>query len=56
MRKCDGPSALYVPVNSSIYDAELFLVMWGPTVAALSYVYDNSSDRTNIQKAIHGFR
>ena len=56
IRKCTGPDAFYINVDSSLYDEELFLVVWGPTVAALSYIYDNSMDKVNIQKAIQGFR
>ena len=46
----------FMHVTSSRYDQELFLVVWGPTVAALSYVYDNSNDKANIQKTMQGFR
>lgn len=56
IRKCLSPESFYTHVNSSLYDKELFLVVWGPTLAALSYVYENSLDKANIQKAIQGFR
>ncbi|XP_053163375.1 Golgi-specific brefeldin A-resistance guanine nucleotide exchange factor 1 isoform X2 [Hemicordylus capensis] len=45
---------LHVPPGS--YDHDLFAMTWGPTVAALSYVFDKSLDETIIQKAISGFR
>ncbi|XP_077786805.1 Golgi-specific brefeldin A-resistance guanine nucleotide exchange factor 1 isoform X2 [Podarcis muralis] len=45
---------LHVPRGS--YDHDLFAMTWGPTVAALSYVFDKSLDETIIQKAISGFR
>nr|XP_015202262.1 PREDICTED: Golgi-specific brefeldin A-resistance guanine nucleotide exchange factor 1 isoform X1 [Lepisosteus oculatus] len=45
---------LHVPANS--YDNDLFTMTWGPTIAALSYVFDKSLDDTIIQKAIAGFR
>ncbi|XP_042312385.1 Golgi-specific brefeldin A-resistance guanine nucleotide exchange factor 1 isoform X3 [Sceloporus undulatus] len=45
---------LHVPPGS--YDHDLFAMIWGPTVAALSYVFDKSLDETIIQKAISGFR
>ncbi|XP_063047451.1 Golgi-specific brefeldin A-resistance guanine nucleotide exchange factor 1 isoform X2 [Engraulis encrasicolus] len=38
------------------YDNDLFSMTWGPTIAALSYVFDKSLDDTIIQKAIAGFR
>ncbi|XP_043112046.1 Golgi-specific brefeldin A-resistance guanine nucleotide exchange factor 1 [Puntigrus tetrazona] len=45
---------LHVPESS--YDRDLFTMTWGPTIAALSYVFDKSLDDTIIQKAIAGFR
>uniref|UniRef100_A0A8C5WLS2 Golgi-specific brefeldin A-resistance guanine nucleotide exchange factor 1 n=1 Tax=Leptobrachium leishanense TaxID=445787 RepID=A0A8C5WLS2_9ANUR len=45
---------LHVPPGS--YDNDLFTMTWGPTIAALSYVFDKSMDETIIQKAISGFR
>uniref|UniRef100_A0A8C7DLL5 Golgi-specific brefeldin A-resistance guanine nucleotide exchange factor 1 n=1 Tax=Oncorhynchus kisutch TaxID=8019 RepID=A0A8C7DLL5_ONCKI len=45
---------LHVPAGS--YDHDLFTMIWGPTIAALSYVFDKSLDDAIIQKAIAGFR
>ncbi|XP_058891674.1 Golgi-specific brefeldin A-resistance guanine nucleotide exchange factor 1 isoform X2 [Acipenser ruthenus] len=45
---------LHLPAGS--YDHDLFTMTWGPTIAALSYVFDKSMDETIIQKAISGFR
>ncbi|XP_074814623.1 Golgi-specific brefeldin A-resistance guanine nucleotide exchange factor 1 isoform X6 [Natator depressus] len=45
---------LHMPPGS--YDHDLFTMTWGPTIAALSYVFDKSLDDTIIQKAISGFR
>uniref|UniRef100_A0A8C3SDY4 Golgi-specific brefeldin A-resistance guanine nucleotide exchange factor 1 n=1 Tax=Chelydra serpentina TaxID=8475 RepID=A0A8C3SDY4_CHESE len=45
---------LHLPPGS--YDHDLFTMTWGPTIAALSYVFDKSLDETIIQKAISGFR
>ncbi|XP_052766160.1 Golgi-specific brefeldin A-resistance guanine nucleotide exchange factor 1-like isoform X2 [Mya arenaria] len=38
------------------FDHDLFTLIWGPTVAALSFVFDKSSDEAIISKAISGFR
>lgn len=38
------------------YDHDLFSMTWGPTIAALSYVYDKSLEEAILQKAITGFR
>lgn len=56
MKKCNGHDNLYIHVDSSIYDKELFLFVWGPTLAALSYVYENSAEKSHIQKAMQGFK
>ncbi|XP_038127112.1 Golgi-specific brefeldin A-resistance guanine nucleotide exchange factor 1 isoform X3 [Cyprinodon tularosa] len=45
---------LHLPPDS--YDLDLFTMTWGPTIAALSYVFDKSLDESIIQKAITGFR
>ncbi|XP_051002636.1 Golgi-specific brefeldin A-resistance guanine nucleotide exchange factor 1 isoform X1 [Acomys russatus] len=45
---------LRIPPGS--YDLDLFTMTWGPTIAALSYVFDKSLEETIIQKAISGFR
>ncbi|XP_075790650.1 Golgi-specific brefeldin A-resistance guanine nucleotide exchange factor 1 isoform X3 [Pelodiscus sinensis] len=45
---------LHMPPGS--YDHDLFTMTWGPTIAALSYVFDKSLDETIIQKAVSGFR
>ena len=41
---------------TGIFDHDLFTLIWGPTVAALSFVFDKSSDEAIISKAISGFR
>ncbi|XP_077207241.1 Golgi-specific brefeldin A-resistance guanine nucleotide exchange factor 1 isoform X3 [Paroedura picta] len=45
---------LHVPPGS--YDHDLFAMTWGPTVAALSYVFDKSLEEAILQKALSGFR
>uniref|UniRef100_A0A673ISE7 Golgi-specific brefeldin A-resistance guanine nucleotide exchange factor 1 n=1 Tax=Sinocyclocheilus rhinocerous TaxID=307959 RepID=A0A673ISE7_9TELE len=47
---------IFLHVSESSYDRDLFTMTWGPTIAALSYVFDKSLDDTIIQKAIAGFR
>nr|CAB3248501.1 golgi-specific brefeldin A-resistance guanine nucleotide exchange factor 1 [Phallusia mammillata] len=46
----DDETALHV------YDRDLFAMLWGPTVSALSYVFDKSLEENIILKAITGFR
>ncbi|XP_052006879.1 Golgi-specific brefeldin A-resistance guanine nucleotide exchange factor 1 isoform X1 [Xyrauchen texanus] len=46
---------IFVHVPGSSYDRDLFTMTWGPTIAALSYVFDKSLDDAIIRKAIAGF-
>lgn len=50
------PEGKYIHGIGSSFDQDLFLIIWGPTVAALSYVYDNGLEKSVVQKAIVGFR
>ncbi|KAM4615448.1 Golgi-specific brefeldin A-resistance guanine nucleotide exchange factor 1 [Polymixia lowei] len=50
------PEGVFLRVPAGSYDHDLFTMTWGPTIAALSYVFDKSLDDTIIQKAIAGFR
>ncbi|XP_041424775.1 Golgi-specific brefeldin A-resistance guanine nucleotide exchange factor 1 isoform X3 [Xenopus laevis] len=50
------PEGTFLHVDPGSYDHDLFTMIWGPTIAALSYVFDKSMDETIIQKAISGFR
>ncbi|KAK2500287.1 hypothetical protein MC885_017585 [Smutsia gigantea] len=50
------PEGIFLRVPAGSYDLDLFSMTWGPTIAALSYVFDKSLEETIIQKAISGFR
>jgi len=56
IRKSLSHESQFFHINTNMYDEDLFLVIWGPTVAALSYIYDNGMDKTVVQKALTGFR
>ena len=56
MRRSSSPEGKYINGLGSSFDKDLFLIIWGPTVAALSYVYDNGLEKSVAQKAIVGFR
>ncbi|XP_030581076.1 Golgi-specific brefeldin A-resistance guanine nucleotide exchange factor 1 isoform X2 [Archocentrus centrarchus] len=51
-----SPEGIFLYLPSGSYDHDLFTMTWGPTIAALSYVFDKSLDDVIIQKAITGFR
>ena len=56
LRRSSTPEGKYIHGLGSSFDQDLFLIIWGPTVAALSYVYDNGLEKSVSQKAILGFR
>ncbi|KAJ8022774.1 Golgi-specific brefeldin A-resistance guanine nucleotide exchange factor 1 [Holothuria leucospilota] len=51
-----SPDTMFLHTGRGMYDKDLFLLTWGATVAALSYVYDKSADDAIMQKALTGFR
>ncbi len=55
-RSLSGPDGVFTGVTDGEFDQDLFLLSWGPTIAALSYVYDHADDKIIAQKAISGFR
>ncbi|KAI1710082.1 sec7 domain-containing protein [Ditylenchus destructor] len=50
----DEGSFLHAPVGWN--DHDLFGIIWGSTTAALSYVFDKSSDEAILTKALNGYR
>lgn len=50
------PEGLFLHLPPGSCDHDLFSMTWGPTIAALSYVFDKSLDDGILQKAIAGFR
>ncbi|XP_035519050.1 Golgi-specific brefeldin A-resistance guanine nucleotide exchange factor 1 isoform X3 [Morone saxatilis] len=50
------PEGIFLHLPAGSFDHALFSMTWGPTIAALSYVFDKSLDDNIIQKAITGFR
>ncbi|KAJ3208352.1 GDP/GTP exchange factor for ARF [Dinochytrium kinnereticum] len=41
--------------NGPAFDKDMFLAVWTPTLAAISYAFDNAEDSLTLQKAIVGF-
>ncbi|XP_070398322.1 Golgi-specific brefeldin A-resistance guanine nucleotide exchange factor 1 isoform X4 [Nothobranchius furzeri] len=50
------PEGIFLHLPAGSYDHDLFTMTWGPTIAALSFVFDKSLDDAILQKAIMGFR
>ncbi|XP_023229448.1 Golgi-specific brefeldin A-resistance guanine nucleotide exchange factor 1-like, partial [Centruroides sculpturatus] len=56
LRRGSGKEGSFIHTPDGVFDHDLFSLIWGPTVAALSYVFDKSTEATIIQKSISGFR
>jgi brefeldin A-resistance guanine nucleotide exchange factor 1 len=56
LRRGGSKDGVFVHAPNGLFDHDLFSLIWGPTVAALSFVFDKSNDATIYQKAISGFR
>jgi brefeldin A-resistance guanine nucleotide exchange factor 1 len=42
-------------LNTNAHDKDMFGIAWGPTLAAISYAFDNADDSLTLQKAVIGF-
>lgn len=58
IRRSASPTCIYQSplTDEGIYDHDLFSLSWGPIVAALSFIFDKTSDSATIIKALNGFR
>lgn len=56
LRRGNSGDGEFLHAPTGTYDRDLFAIVWGPTVAALSFVFDKSIHDTVIQKSIAGFR
>lgn len=55
LRRGQSKDGVYIHASNDIYDCDLFALIWGPIIAALSFVFDKSEDPNVYKKAIHGF-
>ncbi len=56
LKRGNSTEGSFIHAPCGTLDKDLFLLCWGPTVAALSFVFDKSLDETITQKVISGFR
>ncbi|CAM1293367.1 GBF1 (predicted) [Pycnogonum litorale] len=57
LKRGSSKDGVFISAPNGLYDHDLFTLIWGPTVAALSFVFDKSSHDASItQRAISGFR
>jgi len=55
LRRGAGRDGVFLHAPAGLFDHDLFSLIWGPSVAALSFVFDRSSEPHVYQRAIAGF-
>ncbi|KER31396.1 hypothetical protein T265_12974 [Opisthorchis viverrini] len=55
LRRAATSQANFVHVQTGTLDADLFDLIWGPTVSALSFIFDKTIDPAVQNKVVHGF-
>lgn len=56
LRRGAGKDGIYYHAPNGLYDHDLFSLIWGPVISALSCVFDKTNDAAIYQKAVSGFR
>ena len=56
LHRGSSKEGVFLHSPTGAFDHELFSLIWGQTVAALSFVFDKSVEETIIQKSVSGFR
>ncbi|GFS40758.1 golgi-specific brefeldin A-resistance guanine nucleotide exchange factor 1 [Nephila pilipes] len=56
LRRGNTKDGKFIHTPNGLFDHDLFSLIWGPTVAALSFIFDKSSDSSVIDKTIYGFK
>lgn len=56
LRRGNSKDGVYIHSANGLLDHDLFSLIWGPTVTALSSLFDKTNDPAIYQKAISGFR
>ncbi|XP_022900368.2 Golgi-specific brefeldin A-resistance guanine nucleotide exchange factor 1 [Onthophagus taurus] len=55
LRRGSSKDGVYIHANSGLYDRDLFQLIWGPVLSALSFVFERSEDPLIYKRAITGF-
>ncbi|XP_025416459.1 Golgi-specific brefeldin A-resistance guanine nucleotide exchange factor 1 isoform X2 [Sipha flava] len=56
LRRASSKDGSYIQAPSGVFDHELFSICWGPTLAALSFIFDKSNHQTVYTRTIFGLR
>lgn len=46
LRRNESKDGRYMNINGTIFDKDIFQLVWGPTLAALSFMFDRSTEKT----------
>nr|CAH8861194.1 unnamed protein product [Trichobilharzia regenti] len=55
LRRSSTKQAQFIHLQTGVLDADLFELIWGPTVSALSFIFDKTTDPEVQNKAVDGF-
>lgn len=55
LRRGASKDGVYIHASNYTYDCDLFTLIWGPIIAALSFVFDKSEDPNVYKRAVKGF-
>ncbi|KAJ8926524.1 hypothetical protein NQ314_021126 [Rhamnusium bicolor] len=55
LRKGQSKEGIYLHVNGGTYDSELYQLIYGPIVAALSFVFEKSEEQSIYKRVMQGF-
>ncbi|XP_050424848.1 Golgi-specific brefeldin A-resistance guanine nucleotide exchange factor 1 isoform X2 [Adelges cooleyi] len=56
LRRAAGKDGTYIQAPSGVFDHELFSICWGPTLSALSSIFDKSNHQAVYTRTILGLR
>lgn len=56
LRRGNSREGKFIHTPNGLFDHDLFSLIWGPTVAALSFIFDKSSEPAILEKTMNGFR
>ncbi len=56
LKRGQEENSAFLMADNGYFDHDIFSIIWGPTVAALSYVFDKSDDRDVVRRALNGFQ
>lgn len=56
LRRGRNSAASYHCVDTNAYDQDVFMLLWGPCVTAISYVFETAQHEAVVQRAISGYK